>query len=388
MRACLLIGLLAVVAACSNSSSDPADSSAPVVVEPTGPGRLVAATRLNTVSIADIVSAVRGTNRRLPSVTPVYEVANYRLTYLTLDAQGREIVASGLVSMPVKAAGARSPVLGYQHATTFNDAEAPSNRATADEPAVVFASLGYIVVAPDYIGYGVSKGTPHPYLLAAPSASAVIDLLTAARNWRLRNRIADNGQLFLMGYSEGGYATVAAHRALQATRSPHLQNLVKVVPGAGPYHVRLTLDALLDRVRNEIPVLGALITPRLLRLLSPPVRAQLRDALLELLVPADADVTMDPTILDNFLADDDVALEQQSNVHDWAPAAPTRFFHGRDDRTVPYSAATQTLQTMQALGASDVSLTDCPAVPPSHLGCVPPYLTFLLGELAAHVRDL
>jgi hypothetical protein len=36
----------------------------------------------------------------------------------------------------------------------------------------------------------------------------------AAGIWRLRNRIADSGPLFLIGYSEGGYATVAAHCAL------------------------------------------------------------------------------------------------------------------------------------------------------------------------------
>lgn len=46
--------------------------------------------------------------------------------------------------------------------------------------------------------------------------------------------MADNGQLFLTGYSEGGYVTMATHRALQASASPHLQQLRMVVPGAGP----------------------------------------------------------------------------------------------------------------------------------------------------------
>lgn len=49
----------------------------------------------------------------------------------------------------------------------------------------------------------------HPYLLAAPSAAAVIDLLTAAKYWRQTQRILDNKQLFLAGYSEGAYVSMA-----------------------------------------------------------------------------------------------------------------------------------------------------------------------------------
>ena len=65
-----------------------------------------------------------------------------------------------------------------------------------------------------------------------------------------------------------------------------------------------------------------------------------------------------------------------------------RLFHGRDDQTVPYVNATVTLHDMLARGARDVTLTDCPAVPSSHVGCVPPYIGFLLGQLAERVHDL
>jgi fermentation-respiration switch protein FrsA (DUF1100 family) len=387
LRQFLLIPLLSVVVACGGgSSSGPEDT--PAVVDPTGPGRLEAAERLNSISTGDIDNAVRAAGSRVLAITPLYEVTNYRLSYLTTDALGREIVASGLVSVPAKTAGTKSPMLSYQHGTIFKDMEAPSNNATAAEPAVILASLGYIVIAADYLGYGVSKGTPHPYLLSAPSASAVVDLLTAARTWRRNNRIADNGQLFLGGYSEGGYVSVAAHRVMQAAGSPHLVNLLAAVPGAGPYHVGATLDELLRRLRDENPALGALINPGLLRYLGPSVRRQVREELLKRLRPDDADVAFDTTMIDNYLADDDAAIERQSNVHDWAPAVPTRLFHGRDDQTVPYASAQRTLLAMQSRGASDVSLTDCAAVPASHIGCVPHYLAFMLDQLAVRVRDL
>ena len=38
---------------------------------------------------------------------------------------------------PQKPAGAKSPLLSYQHGTIFRDAEAPSNNAVASEVAVV-----------------------------------------------------------------------------------------------------------------------------------------------------------------------------------------------------------------------------------------------------------
>jgi len=381
----VLLPWLLLAVACGGGGDGPAEAQA---VEPTGPGRLERATQLNRIALADIQAATQAADSRTRTLAPLYDVTNHRVEYLTTDAQGREIVASGLVSVPAKPAGARSPVLGYQHGTTFVDAEAPSNHAVADEAAVILASLGYIVVAPDYVGYGVSKGAPHPYLLAEPSAAATVDLLTAAQTWRRRSGVADNGQLFLTGYSEGGYATVAAHQAMQRTRSPHLAQLRSVVAGAGPYDVRVTLDTLLQRVRDAVPALAPLLDPGVLRFLSDADRNRLRDELMKRLRPGDADVVFDHAMIDRYLADNALALELLSNVHDWAPALPLRLFHGRDDETVPFATAIATLQAMRARGAADVSLTECTAVPASHIGCVPEFLIFVLGEFAKQVRDL
>lgn len=380
--------LLVVVVACGGGgASGPAEPPL-AVAEPSGPGRLESAVQLNRISVADISAGLQAPGSRSPPLAPLYDVTNHRLTYRTTDAHGRDIVASALVSVPLKAAGAKSPVLSYQHATIVKDAEAPSNHATADEAAVVLASLGYIVVTADYVGYGVSKGAPHPYLLSAPSAAAVIDLLTAAKTWRSTNSVADNGQLFLAGYSEGGYTTVAAHRALQASGSAHLAGLQAVVAGAGPYPVNVALDELLRRVCEENPALGLLVSPGVLRHLSASVRREVRNQLLARLLEDDADIVFDTTLIDHYLADDVAAVERLSNVHDWQPAASLRFFHGRDDQTVPYVSSTHTLQAMRARGASDVSLTDCTVVPSSHIGCVPQFLSFVLSEFAGRVRDL
>ena len=389
--------LTVALAACGGGKSDDdkndnagnGDSQPVQPADPTTQGRFEAARSLGTVALADINVAVAEKGLHLENLQPRYAVTSYRIEYLTDGATGQTVKASGLVSVPNKPAGAKSPVLSYQHGTIFRDAEAPSNNAVASEISVVMASLGYIVLAPDYVGYGVSKGVPHPYLQAAPMAASVIDFLTAAKTWRQQTGVYDNQQLFLTGYSEGGYATMAAHRALQAGNLPHLQQLRMVVPGAGPYNVQATLDSLIDIVRDKNKVLGALIQPGFLKKLGGSAQREVRRALLKELIPDDADTSIDALFLDNFLSDDVKATDRLSNVHNWRPQVPVYLYHGRDDQTVPYASSTSTLAAMQAQGASDlVSLSDCPAAPSSHLGCVAPFLGFMLGKLALQAQDL
>jgi dienelactone hydrolase len=353
----------------------------------TAEGQLEGAAFLNRIAAAEIARAVADAGEKAPSVTPVYAVDNHRLVYRTLDGSGRPITASGLVSVPVKPPGTPSPVISYQHGTIFHNAQAPSNHAVAAEAAVVMASLGYIVVAADYVGYGASAGAQHPYLMAAPSASAVLDLLTALRSWQRDHSVADNGQLFLAGYSEGGYVTLAAHRAMQAGRSPHLRSLVASVAGAGPYHLDITMDALFRTVRDKHPLLGALLDPALVKVLGGSLRRELRRVLVRQMVPKDADVVLQTSFIDNHLAGDRDANARLSNVDDWTPEAPLRLFHGRDDRTVPHAGALHTVQAMRARGALGVSLTACVAAPSSHRNCVAPYWDFLLATLGGLARD-
>lgn len=396
--------LLAALAGCGSGGSsgeapadggsatqpaDPGTGPTPPSPEPADPGDLVSFKSLGQVSATDIAAALTAEGNANPGVFAIYDVATYRLVYLTSDAQGRVVRASGLVSVPVKPQGAKSPVIGYQHATIFRDAEAPGNHAVASEVAVALSSLGFIVAAPDYLGYGESIGTPHPYLSADPSAAVVVDFLTAAAAWRNRQGILDNGQLFLTGYSEGAYVTMAAHRAMQASGESHLQQLRVVVAGAGPYDVQATLDGLLYLLRDEQPILATLVDPNVLRYLGSTLRDEVRDLMLRLLLPGDADVEFDTRFIDEYLADDNEAIARTRSVHDWKPERPVRLFHGRDDRTVPYASSESTLSAMQARGAGDmVSLTDCPAVPSSHIGCVPSFLSFMLMQILQVAQDL
>eukprot|EP01036_Dinobryon_divergens_P040045 gene40045-52884_t len=124
--------------------------------------------------------------------------------------------------------------------------------------------------------------------------------------------------------------------------------------------------------------------------LAPPLVAEVRRLLLRALIPGDADVAYDTRFIDHFLADDVLALASASSVYDWKPDVPVRLYHGRDDRTVPYASSVSTRRAMQERGAGDlISLTECRAQPVAgHLQCVPPFITFMLGQLAPVAQDL
>lgn len=388
------------LSACGGQSSPPEPPPPPPpepdepLIDTRGPGEFKKATLLASFSQTQIAAAITAGSTATPPKTPAlsarWGVRLYRLEYLTVDGKGHEVLASALAAIPDKAPAARSPVMSLQHGTIQQDAEAPSNIVEAANPGAIMASLGYIVLAPDYVGYGSSKGVPHPYLQADASASVVTDLLTAAKYWRLTQRIRDNRQLFLTGYSEGGYTTLAALRNMQSSKHRQLQELVAAVPAAGPYNLVVTLGVQLQRLQVENPLLATVLSPGTLSKLPLAVRNELRKLLIKKALGDDADTSLQADFLDLYMADDLEGLARFSHVHDFKPEVPTWFYHGREDRTVPYEAAQVTLTAMQARGAGAlVSLTDCSNVTPTgHLECVQPYWRFVLDKFGPLARDL
>ena len=137
LRCSLALGTLVLLSACGGGGS----SAPPVDLPPPPPpppqvGQLLDVQPLGDISRRDIADAIADSNRIPTSLAPRYGVTTYRLSYLTQDKDGALVRASGLVALPVRPAGATpSAVLSYQHATTFENAYAPSvNLAPADLP--------------------------------------------------------------------------------------------------------------------------------------------------------------------------------------------------------------------------------------------------------------
>lgn len=356
-------------------------------LNPSGAGYFEKAIFIKTIYVADVIAALP--KELAQAITPRYSVDTYKIVYTTTDANGLKVRASGLAAIPRKNSKLASPVLSYQHATVKTDAEAPSNHATADEPAILFASMGYLVSAADYVGYGASKGLPHPYLLAAPTAACVSDFITASARWRHRKAIADNGQLFLTGYSEGAYATMAALRHLTENKRALSALPAAAFVGAGPYDVALTLNVFLKTIRQKNPVVSTLVDPGILKTLGAFYRSNVRNLLLYSALGSSSDVSFDGTFLDHFLSNDLAAIASKSSVHDWTPESPIIFFHGRDDSTVSHANTDAVLQTMTRRGAGSLlERIDCLAQPAEHISCVSSFLISNITRLGALAKGL
>lgn len=160
----------------------------------------------------------------LADVIPTqYGVSLYRVEYWTTAPDGRLVRASGLVAFPRSDVPLRG-VVSFQHGTASERKAAPStpdpnNGVVA---SAVFAGHGYLLVAPDYIGLGTST-EPHPYYHTESIANAVVDLLRASRTVVAAAGFAWPDALFLAGFSQGGHATLAAQRALEANPIDCLQ---------------------------------------------------------------------------------------------------------------------------------------------------------------------
>ncbi len=143
-----------------------------------------------------------------------YEVDVYRIIYRTPAAAGDSLTfASGLVILP-SADTCGIPIISYNHGTQLKKSDCFSNLSGEWFLGVVSAATGYAAVLPDYLGMGYSP-VFHPYQHAKTEASATIDLIRVCKDLASENELNLNGQIFLMGYSQGGHAAMATHKSMQ-----------------------------------------------------------------------------------------------------------------------------------------------------------------------------
>jgi hypothetical protein len=150
-----------------------------------------------------------------------YAVALYRVIYPSVvpEFDNRPTTASGLVAIPETGVrGAQAlPLVSYQHGTVFEKDSVPSNPDASTETRIMvarFAAQGYIVIGADYFGRGQSE-LADSYLVKRSTQQATHDMLVAARKMLAAQNIS-TGALFLSGWSQGGWATMAMLQKLEA----------------------------------------------------------------------------------------------------------------------------------------------------------------------------
>jgi hypothetical protein len=179
-------------------------------------------------------------------------VTVYHIEYQTVDPAGNLTPASGALMVPSGTGACEGPLpmLLYAHGTQTDRDFDIANLSASDNDegllmAAVFAARGYIVVAPNYVGYDISTLGYHPYLDADQQSKDMIDALTAARSalpTMQAPSTTDGGKLFITGYSQGGFVAMATHRAMQAAGAV----VTAAAPLSGPYALSAFGDAVFE----------------------------------------------------------------------------------------------------------------------------------------------
>lgn len=188
-----------------------------------------------------------------PAMRPVRQI---RIHYWSQDASGRPIQLSGLVYLPAGGGGGRLsvPLLLLCHGTQVLRDRVPSRLAGSERPlAIVAAATGIAVAMPDYPGLGDGEGF-HPYCHARSLAHACTDMLRAARALLLLPDFAplyeERACTLIAGYSEGGYAAMAALKELTLSARGEFP-LKAAFPMAGPFDMSVTMR---DLMLQETPI--------------------------------------------------------------------------------------------------------------------------------------
>jgi pimeloyl-ACP methyl ester carboxylesterase len=325
------------------------------------------------------------------SMAPQNGVLLYKVVYETIDPWGGRTQASGLLVLPDTPAAA-FPLVSYQHGTLLLKTDAPSANTFGEGLiAVLFAAAGYAVVEPDYLGLGDSPGL-HPYHHARSEATACLDLLRATRAFCADHAVTLNGRLFLCGYSQGGHATMALHRELEAFHADEF-TVTASAPMAGAYDLSgvTTDDFLSDRpmpnpyyfiyllaayqsVYHLADSLGDLLTPPYDTTLPPLLNGLNSGGTINAAMPAVPTQILRPELLAAFRADTNHPLRlalRDNDLYAWTPRAPVRLYHCSGDLDVVPANAQIAYDSFRSRGATQVTLVN-PLPGADHGGCALP----------------
>jgi hypothetical protein len=352
-----------------------------------------------------------------------YEINLYRIHYVTTGTDNLPDTASGLLVTPVAPGETAFPMVVYGHGTTSGPNDVPSQLAGGYQVAMGYAAMGFISVAPDYLGLGSSRGF-HPYVHAATEATASFDMMLASMEYLESNPLAwDPLYLFIAGYSQGGHTGAALHKYME-TYFPFMP-VTAATHMSGPYSLS---GIMRDQVLSDEPyaypayiayiVLGyedvydgfpaytdifkepyltnitnfrngninlTQLNTQLLTLLqnnhgSTITKAMIHDSIIDLMVNDSS------YILNTVLHDND--------LFNWAPLAPTRLYYCGGDTQVPHENSLIAESTMQALGAPDVDAVSInavfdhgPCVIPSIVSSINFFQSFIEPSAIPDVRD-
>ncbi|RRB00055.1 lipase family protein [Larkinella rosea] len=313
--------------------------------------------------------------QNLVAVLLKYDVKVYKLVYNTKLPDGTATKASGAILVPTSTTTMPAvPMLSQQHGTILSDTDAPSNFGPNSEAAfggTLFASIGFIMVCPDYIGYGESKAIPHTYEHRESLATASLDMLRAAKEFVKAKSIKWDNRLFLSGYSEGGFATMSLQKKIEE-EFPTEFTLTASSMGAGAYHKSAFMNYIINQKTHGIAAynrlyLWTMITYNNLYKLNKPMSYYLKEPYATQATQNGYNVTINTSISDIFTDSFKKAVNdgtdtgflnaiKDNDVYDWKPKTPTYLYHGKSDNLVFFFNTQDAYDAMRKRGATNVEI--------------------------------
>lgn len=339
--------------------------------------KFISATKNSEISFETLKAFTAGFGQNRITKLLKYGVRSYTVVYET-TWKGKPIKASGLVLVPSGISEA-APLLSVQHGTIFSQAEAPtaSGGYTGME---LFASAGYIVLMPDYIGYGTSSQIFHPYYDEGYSAYSVIDMISSGKQFLQNENIKFNDKLFLAGYSEGGYVTLAAAAEIERNKCEDLK-ITAVAAGAGGYDLVHMLKGVTTSSHYAYPAYLAFVlmsynnTYDWNKPLTYFFKKQYADALSKYMgksggwtinshLTTNLSSLFDPGFFARLkTAEGEAELKTvlvNNRVQGWKTTTPIRLYHGTKDEIIPFENSESTLKSFRDAGSTHVTLTLIP----------------------------
>ncbi len=306
-----------------------------------------------------------------------YGIKIYKVTYNTTFL-GEPIIASGLISIPNS--GESFPVVSFQNGTNTCNSNAPSVDLTDPFFLIInyMASNGYVFCIPDYVGFGASKDKLHLYMHRESSNQAVSDLLRAMVELIEQESSAPtlNNTLYLMGYSQGGWATLSALEDLENNPAGDL-TVSAAACGAGSYDLLEMSDYIfgLETYPNPFYMPYFIESRRQNNILTEPITTYFNSPYAEEIPSLFDGVQCNSTINDQLNDTISVLLssglteninsatqlltlkdELESNsVSAWETSASIRFFHSKGDKSIPHTQTESIYTDFEFLGA-DVNI--------------------------------
>ena len=176
---------------------------------------------------------------------------NYVFNYPSVDPFGNPCTLSGTITVNKSLIKEDKPfngILLYNHFTVYATTQAPS-RGAVEFPTGA-ALTDFIVVAPDYYGFGITEKEPQAYCISRANGRASLDAYLAAKRLIEDLQVKKGDDFVIAGYSEGGQTTMGVLREI-SERHPEIK-VKRALAGDGPYDINSMYDAI-AKGETEMP---------------------------------------------------------------------------------------------------------------------------------------